>query len=271
MRESSAVGLLVLNLDGFRHTNDTLGHQTGDALLVEVAARLNAAAGDSETVARLGGDTFGILIERCRDRTQTQARADRYLREFRYPFGTGDREDRERISLGASIGMALARHDADGFEMLLARADAACFAAKDAGGGRAAFFDIAVEETFAEMRLLQNDLQSALTRKEFVLYFQPHVDLATRHIGGAEALIRWQHPTRGMVEPNGVHSVRRTARTGRRDRRVGYGRDRARYARMAARRSRIPRVVQSVGCRTARRHPSAAVTRARRRPVRFGR
>ena len=202
MRESSAVGLLVLNLDGFRHTNDTLGHQTGDALLVEVAARLEKAAGEGETVARLGGDSFGILIERCNDRGQARACADRYLREFRYPFGTGDREDRERISLGASIGMALGPHDADGFEMLLARADAACFAAKDAGGGAAAFFDIAVEETFAEMRLLQNDLQTALTRKEFVLYFQPHVDLATCRIGGAEALIRWQHPERGLVEPN---------------------------------------------------------------------
>lgn len=202
MRASNAVGLLVLNLDDFRHTNDTLGQQIGDALLVEVAARLNAAASETETVARLGGDSFGILIENCNDRAQAQACASRYLKSFRYPFGTGDREDRERISLGASIGIALAPDDADGFEMLLARADAACFAAKDAGRGQSAFFDRAVEETFAATRLLQNELQAALTRNEFVLYFQPHVDLPTRRIGGAEALIRWRHPERGLVQPD---------------------------------------------------------------------
>jgi diguanylate cyclase (GGDEF)-like protein len=202
MRASNALGLLIINLDDFRHTNETLGQQTGDALLVEVAARLNGVATQTETLARLGGDTFGILVANCPDRADAQACANRYLEAFRYPFGTGDREDRERISLGASIGIALAPHDADSFEMLLARADAACFAAKNAGRGRSAFFDIAAEETFAATRLLQNDLQAALTRNEFMLYFQPHVDLATGRIGGAEALIRWQHPQRGLVEPN---------------------------------------------------------------------
>ena len=202
MRTSDAVGLLVLNLDDFRHTNDTLGQQTGDALLVEVAARLNGIATEHETVGRLGGDSFAILIEQCCDRAQIQACADRYLRAFSYPFGTGDREDRERIALAASIGIALAPGDADSFEMLLARADAACHAAKDAGRGRSSFFDLAIEEGFAAMRLLQNELQAALTRNEFVLYFQPHVDLATQRINGAEALIRWQHPERGLIEPN---------------------------------------------------------------------
>jgi diguanylate cyclase (GGDEF)-like protein len=202
MRESSALGLLVLNLDDFRHTNETLGQQTGDALLVEVAARLDGAATAEETVARLGGDTFGILIANCLDRPQAQACANRYLQTFRYPFGTGDREDRERVSLAASIGIALAPHDANGFEMLLARADAACFAAKSAGRGRSAFFDIAVEETFAADRLLQNDLQAALTRNEFELYFQPHLELGSGRIVGAEALIRWHHPERGLVQPN---------------------------------------------------------------------
>jgi diguanylate cyclase (GGDEF)-like protein len=202
MRASNALGLLILNLDDFRHANETLGQQTGDALLVEVAARLNATATSDETVARLGGDTFGVLIANCQDRADALASANRYLEAFHYPFGTGDREDRERISLGASIGIALAPQDADGFEMLLARADAACLAAKNAGRGRYAFFDIAVEETFAASRLLQNDLQAALTRNEFVLYFQPHVELATGRIRGAEALIRWHHPTRGLVEPN---------------------------------------------------------------------
>ena len=202
MRLSNALGVLVLNLDDFRHANETLGQQTGDALLVEVAARLTLAATEGETIARLGGDTFGMLIENCGDRGQARASADRYLQAFRYPFGTGDREDRERISLAASIGIAVAPLDADSFEMLLARADAACYAAKDAGRGRWAFFDRSVEESFAATRLLQNDLQNAITRNQFVLYFQPHVELATRRIVGAEALIRWRHPERGLVEPS---------------------------------------------------------------------
>ena len=202
MRTSSAVGLLVLNLDNFRHTNDTLGQQTGDALLVEVAARLSAVANEHETVARLGGDSFGILVENCGSGAEAETYARRYLQAFQYPFGTGDREDRERVSLGASIGIAISPRDGDGFEILLARADAACYTAKDAGRGRWAFFDTAVEESFAATRTLQNDLQAALTRDEFTMYFQPHVDLKTLHIGGAEALIRWRHPERGLVEPN---------------------------------------------------------------------
>jgi diguanylate cyclase (GGDEF)-like protein len=201
MRTSSALGVLVINIDDFRHTNDTLGQQTGDALLVEVAARLQTVATPDETIARLGGDTFGVLLPNCQDRDQAQACANRYLQSFRYPFGTGDREHSERVSLAASIGVALAPHDADGFEMLLARADSACYAAKNGGRGRFAFFDIAVEETYTATRLLQHDLQQAITSNEFVLYFQPHVELSTERIVGAEALIRWQHPERGMVQP----------------------------------------------------------------------
>jgi diguanylate cyclase (GGDEF)-like protein len=202
MRASNAVGLLVLNLDNFRHTNDTLGQQTGDALLVEVAARLSAVAAEHETLARLGGDSFGILVQNCGSSAEGETCARRYLKAFRYPFGTGDRENRERVSLGASIGIAISPRDADGFEMLLARADAACYTAKDAGRGRWAFFDVAVEESFEATRRLQSDLKVALARDEFTMYFQPHVDLRTRRIGGAEALIRWRHPERGLVQPD---------------------------------------------------------------------
>ncbi len=201
MRSSSAVALLVLNLDNFRHTNDTLGQQTGDALLVEVAARLTIVATERETVARLGGDAFGILIPGCTSREAAGACARRFLRAFQYPLGTGDRDNRERVFLAASIGIAVAPGDADSFELLLARADAACYAAKDAGRGRSSFFDVAVEEAHAATRVLQNELSGALARGEFLLYFQPHVDLRTLRISGAEALIRWQHPQRGLLEP----------------------------------------------------------------------
>ncbi len=200
MRDSKSVGLLVLNVDDFHRANDTLGQHIGDALLVEVAARLNDAAEQDETVARLGGDTFGVLIEHCYGREQATASANRFLATFRYPFLT-DRVGRDHVSLAATVGIASAPHDADGFEMLLARGDTACMQAKNSGRGRYAFFDLAAEESLVQTRMLESDLKTALAKNEFVLYFQPHVDLATRRIIGAEALIRWHHPKRGFLGP----------------------------------------------------------------------
>ncbi len=201
LREDANASLFVLNLDNFRHANDTLGHQTGDALLVEVGARLTAVANERETVARLGGDSFGVLARGCGLRRDAEEIARRFLDAFRYPFGTGDRENRERVSLGCSIGIAVSPADADGFEQLLARSDAACYAAKDAGRGRWAFFNANVESSFASIRVLQADLGAALARNEFVMHYQPHVEIRSGRITGAEALIRWQHPTRGLLLP----------------------------------------------------------------------
>jgi diguanylate cyclase (GGDEF)-like protein len=198
---SDKIAAIVLNVDNFRQTNDAFGQQTGDALLVEVAARIAAVATGGETVARLGGDAFGVLIVDCASREAAGAAAGRYLRAFQYPFGTGDRDDTERIFLGASAGIALLPGDAPDYDVLLAHATAACYAAKAAGRGRAAFFDAALEETHVAARLLRNELATALARGEFALYFQPHVDLRTARICGAEALIRWHHPVRGLVPP----------------------------------------------------------------------
>jgi diguanylate cyclase (GGDEF)-like protein len=201
MHQSRDVALLVLDLDNFRHTNDTLGNETGDALLIEVAERLSATAGEHETLARLAGDSFGLIVADCVSRSEAQERATRYLRTFDYPFAAGERENQERVSLRASIGIAIAPDDGDDFELLLARADAACYAAKDAGGSRWSFFDPGVEEMYAATRLLHNELLAALAGDQFELHFQPHVNLRTRDIVGAEALIRWRHPDRGLVAP----------------------------------------------------------------------
>jgi diguanylate cyclase (GGDEF)-like protein len=201
LRGNAIGALLVLNIDNFRHANDTLGHQTGDALLVEVGARLAAAAREGEVVARLGGDSFAIFAPQCASRVQGAHLARRLMRTFQYPFSTGDRANLERVSLQASIGVSLAPTDGTDFGQLLARADAACYTAKETGRGTFGFFDRSVEETFASIRLMQDDLGAALARNEFVLHYQPHVDIATRSIIGAEALIRWNHPTRGMIDP----------------------------------------------------------------------
>jgi diguanylate cyclase (GGDEF)-like protein len=201
LRESQAATVIVADIDAFREVNDTLGHQIGDALLVEVAARLAAHGRPDEVVARLGGDSFGILLCGVGDRAEAESRVRRYTEAFREPFGTGDREGTQRVSLTASFGIAVAPGDASGFEELLARADAATFVAKQGGRARWSFFDHSVEESFAAARLLQEELTCALARGEFVLHYQPHIEFATGRAAGVEALIRWNHPTRGLVSP----------------------------------------------------------------------
>lgn len=202
MRETSNVALLVLDLDSFRHLNDTLGYLAGDELLVEVAGRLSTAATEHETVARVAGNSFGIIVTNCSGRSDAEECAARYLRAFDYPFAAGERESRERVALRASIGIAVAPDDGEDFELLLARAHAACYAAKAAGGFRSSFFDPKVEEMYAATQLLHNELVAALASSQFELHFQPHVNLRTRDIVGAEALIRWRHPDRGLIAPS---------------------------------------------------------------------
>ncbi|HEY6234630.1 MAG TPA: GGDEF domain-containing phosphodiesterase, partial [Candidatus Elarobacter sp.] len=120
---------------------------------------------------------------------------------FAAPFGTGDRDGKQRVAVTASIGVAVAPGDGPSFEKLLARADAAVHVAKENGRARWSFFDRRVEDAFLRVRTLQNDLAHALVREEFVLHFQPHVEIATGRIVGAEALIRWHHPERGLLSP----------------------------------------------------------------------
>jgi diguanylate cyclase (GGDEF)-like protein len=202
VRANTPLALAVVALDGFRIVNDTLGHQTGDAILVEVAARLLQSAPAGDVVARLGGDGFGILMPGVGSRLDAEQRVRPYLAAFRDAFSTGDREGKERVTLTASIGIALFPDDARGFEELLARADTAVFDAKQNGRARHAFFDRRVETDFLTVRRLKDELARALVNDELVLYFQPHVDLREGRVAGAEALIRWNHPVRGLLPPS---------------------------------------------------------------------
>lgn len=201
VRAGKRVGLAVVALDGFRAVNDALGHQTGDAVLVEVAARLAGQAPPGDVIARLGGDTFGVLMDGITSRAEAEVRVRSYAAAFRDPFGTGDREGKERVALTASTGIALAPADAQGFEELLARADSAVYDAKQGGRARWAFFDRRIEGDFHAVRRLKDELARALIREELVLHFQPHVDLRTGRLAGAEALLRWNHPERGLLPP----------------------------------------------------------------------
>jgi diguanylate cyclase (GGDEF)-like protein len=195
------VALAVVDVDRFRAVNETLGHQTADAVLVEVGAALAARVADGDVVARLGADAFGVLLRGAASRDEVEQRVERIHAAFAEPFGTGDRDGTERIPMTASIGVAIAPQDGPGFERLMSRADAAVRTAKENGRARWSFFDRRLEDGFVRARRLQTDLAQALVRDEFVLHFQPHVEIATGRVVGAEALIRWQHPERGLLSP----------------------------------------------------------------------
>lgn len=191
--------LAVIDVDRFRSVNERFGHQTADAVLVEVAAAIAQRAGEDDVVARLGGDTFGVLMRGVPARADAERRVERIHGAFAQPFGTGDRDGKQRVAITASIGVASAPADGTAFERLLARADAAVRTSKESGRARWSFFDRSVEDAFARARRLENDLAQALVRGEFVLQFQPHVALASGRVAGAEALIRWNHPERGVL------------------------------------------------------------------------
>ncbi|HTD36499.1 MAG TPA: EAL domain-containing protein [Candidatus Limnocylindrales bacterium] len=193
--------LAVADVDEFRMVNERLGHQTGDALLVEVAARMAQRAAPADVVARLGGDHFGIMIDGAHTRADAERRLHVFSEAFREPFETGDRDRSQRISLTASIGIALSPQDGD-YEDVLARADAAVYEAKHAGRARWAFFDRRIERNLSWNRRMKDELMHALLHDELVLYFQPHVELATGRVVGAEALVRWQHRERGLLPPS---------------------------------------------------------------------
>jgi diguanylate cyclase (GGDEF)-like protein len=200
LREGRPLAVVVVDVDRFRELNDTLGHKVGDTILRQAGAALAEAASSDEIVARLGGDSFGVLVPDGEDRAALEARLLRFLSAFSRPLATGVRSE-EHVAVTASFGVAVAPGDGTNFEQLLARADTAVFVAKEQGRARWAFFESRVETQFALARGLRNEIVEAVERNEFVLYFQPHVELDSGRVAGAEALIRWNHPVRGFLPP----------------------------------------------------------------------
>jgi diguanylate cyclase (GGDEF)-like protein len=196
-RGSRRAGLLYVDLDNFKTINDTLGHPTGDRLLQAVARRLEGVAGKSALVARLGGDEFAILLPPSRI-GGAQRIADRIVDMLSHPLSLGDHD----VVIGASIGMALAPHDADTSEALMRMADLALYAAKGAGRGRALRFDPAMDVAAQARRQIEMDLRVAQADGQLRLHYQPLVNSATGDLIGCEALIRWVHPDRGVIMPD---------------------------------------------------------------------
>ena len=196
-RTAATVAVLFADLDGFKMINDTLGHDTGDLLLAEVGERLRHSVRDGDTAARLGGDEFAVLLDESSPE-DAAATAYRILDSLREPFAVEGRE----IFVRASIGVADNHDDALDADELLCRADIAMYAAKARGRDRHEVFEPHMQAELASRHEMQSDLRQALHADQLVLHYQPLVDLASGRIDSFEALIRWNHPTRGLVAPD---------------------------------------------------------------------
>jgi diguanylate cyclase (GGDEF)-like protein/PAS domain S-box-containing protein len=194
----TSVGVVFIDLDDFKAVNDSLGHHVGDQLLVGVANRLRASIRAGDMPARLGGDEFIVLLEHIADASDANVVAARFAEELRPSFSLGGRD----LRIGASIGVAIARETGMSAEDLLRHADLAMYAAKARGTRQVVTYDAALDDQPLERLELEADLHGALDRQELRLHYQPIVELATGRFRGLEALIRWDHPTRGLVQPS---------------------------------------------------------------------
>jgi diguanylate cyclase (GGDEF)-like protein len=196
-RHSTAAAVLFLDLDRFKLINDSLGHGAGDKLLVSVAERLSNVLRGGDTAARFGGDEFVILCEDVSGERQAIAIAERIAAELDAPFTVGGDE----VFVRTSVGIALATEPGARPEALIRDADAAMYRAKERGGGVYEVFDDQMRERAVRRMETENALHRALDRGEFVMHYQPIVQMATGALHGVEALARWEHPQRGLVMP----------------------------------------------------------------------
>jgi diguanylate cyclase (GGDEF)-like protein/PAS domain S-box-containing protein len=195
-RHNRAVGVLLFDLDGFKEINDGAGHQAGDAVLIEVAARMSTCLRSVDTLARLGGDEFAVVIDDLGDDGVVDEVAARVLAMLQEPITVGGRQFR----ISASVGkvMCLGDHDP---EEALSHADIAMYAAKAAGKARMVTFEPVMAEQVGDRLALAHDLEGAAASGRLIIHYQPTVDLKTGIIQGAEALVRWNHPTKGYLPP----------------------------------------------------------------------
>jgi diguanylate cyclase (GGDEF)-like protein len=190
--------IMFLDLDGFKPVNDTFGHPKGDAVLRAVAKRLVDEVGDFGNVGRMGGDEFAIVISDAQSRKKVEQLADRIIGAIKEPYLI----DQTEIRIGVSIGCAFGPIDGATVDDLILKADLALYQAKDAGRGCARYFSSELQSEQEDRLRLEGDLRSALASQQFHLVFQPLINAKSQKLIGFEALIRWNHPQRGLVPPN---------------------------------------------------------------------
>jgi diguanylate cyclase (GGDEF)-like protein/PAS domain S-box-containing protein len=202
-RHDKSLALLYLDLDRFKHVNDSLGHAVGDSLLKAVAQRLTACVRATDTVSRQGGDEFVIMLSELLHVEDASGCAEKILQAIQLPYLI----DTDEINITASIGIAVYPADGIGPEALLRNADLAMYEAKERGRNNSQFYRIDLNSNASERQSLNSSLRHAIQRDEFTLHYQPIINLSTGRIAGAEALIRWRHPTRGVIAPTQFISI----------------------------------------------------------------
>lgn len=195
--ESGRFAVMFMDLDGYKGVNDVFGHHTGDLLLVEVAQRIRERVSPHDTIARIGGDEF-VLLAKVSEPADAAGIAEKLVAALGSPFAIDGHELRVSVSIGVAMYPGNGRSQDD----LLRNADAAMYHAKTQGRNGYSFFESSMNSNVREQLKLLQDLRVALERQELILYYQPKFDALTQAVIGAEALLRWQHPTRGMIPPD---------------------------------------------------------------------
>ncbi len=196
-RDGSPLALMFIDLDKFKEVNDTLGHDKGDILLTEAAQRIARCVRESDTVARLGGDEFTVILSELDDPACIERIAQTIIDALVAPF----KIVKDTAYVSASIGITLYPNDAANLEILMSNADQAMYASKSAGRNRYSYFTHGLQEAALNRMHLINDLRGALSDNQFRLHYHPIVEMGSGSIHKAEALIRWQHPSRGLINP----------------------------------------------------------------------
>ncbi|WP_404480765.1 EAL domain-containing protein [Novosphingobium sp. BL-52-GroH] len=195
--ETRACAVFLLDLDRFKQVNDTMGHPAGDALLKQVAERLGGTVGDRGRVGRLGGDEFQVILHGAQQREGLAHLARRIIENLSQPYSI----DGARVTIGASVGIALCPDDGTTSEALIRNADLALYAAKGNGRGRHHFYDEDLHSDARERQQLEEDLRDAIANGSLELHYQPQVRTTSERITGFEALLRWKHPVHGYLSP----------------------------------------------------------------------
>jgi diguanylate cyclase (GGDEF)-like protein/PAS domain S-box-containing protein len=196
-RSGASLAVLFIDLDRFKEVNDTLGHQSGDTVLVEAAKRIEKCVRSSDTVSRLGGDEFMVLLTDLDDHSHVEGIAEKILLSLSEPLKLGN----DLFFTSGSIGITLYPNDAKTSDELIKNADQAMYVSKNGGRNRFSYFTSEMQERAQARLKLASDLRRALDEKQFSLFYQPIIDLRTQKIHKAETLIRWSHPVRGLVTP----------------------------------------------------------------------